>query len=263
MALSEAEELELLELEEAESAAAPKESAPKVAEPTSNFDALVSGTGQALGGFGDEIVGGIGAGVNAIAGSDKRPFIDVYREHRDRQRAKDKQAAAEHPAIYGAAKYIPQMAVAATTGGMGNVALAGLQGLGESEADLTKGEFGDAALDTAKSATVQAVVGGIGKGLSAGTKAFANSAWPTQVSEAAGKLKGLTGGVVAEIPHNVENVRKSLSWIVQNAPERLGKFGGMLRQAMQRGASAFATTNFILQQKNPEYQQILKEQDTQ
>jgi hypothetical protein len=106
-------------------------------------------------------------------------FSERYRSYRDPYRARDEAAAAEHPgAFYGAelagGAAVPLGAVglggraAATGASLGARALAGaaaaapvgaIAGLGHSKADLTQGEVGKAALDTALGAGTAAAVG--------------------------------------------------------------------------------------------------------
>lgn len=56
----------------------------------------------------------------------------------------------------------------------------------------------------------------------------------------------------------------NLSDIVARSPQALGKFAKPLQDAAARGATSLAATNFVLQQTNPEYRQmILKSPDEQ
>lgn len=45
--------------------------------------------------------------------------------------------------------------------------------------------------------------------------------------------------------------------IVEQSPEALGKFAGVLKSAAQRGSEGVAATHFILQQTSPEYRETL------
>jgi len=53
--------------------------------------------------------------------------------------------------------------------------------------------------------------------------------------------------------HNLEK-------IVRTAPQKLGKFANTLTQAAQRGGNSLAATHYVLQQKDPEYQEMLQNQ---
>ncbi len=113
-------------------------------------------------GFSDEIAGAIGSLF-----SDKS-----YSQIRDESRQANEAAKQAHGGFYLggeigggiASSLIPGLNIAkgASVGlAAGKAALAGgLAGLGSSEADLTKGDFGRAAIDTAKAAAAGAVIGG-------------------------------------------------------------------------------------------------------
>lgn len=97
---------------------------------------------------------------------------DVYRKQRDAYRSLDQQAAQAHPVLHAAGEFagaavipIPGTAEAGAGSAIARgvktgVALGAGSGLGNSEADLTKGEFGKAAGDTALGGGVGGVLGG-------------------------------------------------------------------------------------------------------
>lgn len=132
----------------------------------------------------------MGFGDEAAALFDDKP----YAEARDENRRAFRDAEAMSPKDYamghlaGAAAMIPATPSLAPVAGKsllsaGNMARAatagGIQGLGESEADLTKGDLYGAAKDTAKGAAVAAGVntglGTLGKGYKAGARYLAGS----------------------------------------------------------------------------------------
>jgi len=91
--------------------------------------------------------------------------MDVYRRKREPIREKYAAAREAHPWTYGTTQFAgavaPAAAALAGSGGMATPAvagrlalLAGTEALGHTEADLTKGEFGRAAADTALSAAI-------------------------------------------------------------------------------------------------------------
>lgn len=137
----------------------------------SKFSSWVPG-----GSFIDEIAGWIDAAVEEKTLS---PSAEGYRKHRDAYRQVNKQAVEEHPtaAKVGTAAGIAFNLLPGARAGkmaegvsLGRAALkGGAQGaayaLGESEADLTKNEFGQAALDTAMGFGVGAGAGAIGNRL--------------------------------------------------------------------------------------------------
>jgi hypothetical protein len=164
------------------------------AQRTDVGDALLRGTvSGASAGFGDELAGALEAlgskvGLRGLAGpvneihraspdEDKQSFADAYRTGRDQTRQRYHEAAAEHPWAYKGAQLggglatalVPGVGLAgqgARAGLAGAVAtgagFGGLTGLGESEADMTKGMkgVGQAFDDTKHGAFVGALTGG-------------------------------------------------------------------------------------------------------
>lgn len=211
MALTEQEELELLELEAEEAkarAAGKRASKPGPLESagrgmaqgaTVGFADEGAGIGASIkkyltdkyGGDGplagvasavkDAALGGVPAAAADFARSD--PKIETYKEGRDKWRARDDSAQEENPLEFGAGNLagaglsmmIPGANVA-TAAKM--AALGGMAGLGASEADLTEGNVKDAAIDSAGGAALGA---GVGKA--------AQAAAPI-AGKIAGKLKG-------------------------------------------------------------------------
>lgn len=53
--------------------------------------------------------------------------------------------------------------------------------------------------------------------------------------------------------------QKTTEWILDHAPQKLGRFAPILKKASEAGAQSLATTEFILGQKEPEYQKIMKD----
>lgn len=119
----------------------------------------------------------------------RAPFSDrTYDQIRDEYRADDKIAEEAHPTASTLGKvgggvataFIPGLGLAKGASllkmaGQGAV-LGGLTGLGDSEADLTKGEVGQAALDAGKGALAGGAIGGtvgaVGQGMSRGLDAL-------------------------------------------------------------------------------------------
>jgi len=200
----------------------------------SQGEAALRGVGQgATARFADELVGGARA---LAAGGDIRGLPERYRKERDAERARNKAAEEAHPKTYLAGElggavatsFIPGMGIARGATLAAGAARAGAQGavagLGGSEADLTKGEVGQAAED--------ALTGGA---VGAGTF---------------GALKG-AGRLVRGAPARVENriLSESLKGVPGNtqtkALERIGGRDGLraimredaeLAQGMRAGA---------------------------
>lgn len=137
-------------------------------------EALARGAGQGFTlGFGDEINGGVQALGDKLMGSDKS-LGDLYRRNRDVFRSENDQAKAAHPYLYGAGEVagsIPTTFLPGLNVGKGAKALqvllrtgaaGGLTGLGNSNADLTQGQYGQAAKDTAVGTGLGVAAGGAG-----------------------------------------------------------------------------------------------------
>lgn len=83
---------------------------------------------------------------------------------------------------------------------------------------------------------------------------------------------GLGGGIIPGIAsvaakrgiekygHQVGAVTMDkVSKILQRTPEVLGQYAPILQQAIQRGGTSFATQNFLLQERDPEYRKKMEE----
>ncbi len=135
-----------------------------------------SGLGLAEGGtigFSSELWAGLQAAQEATVSGDWSQFQRRYTTLRDMKEQELKQAEQDQPLAYGAAELggsfvAPGGVLAKTANTMGNVikvgaATEGLRGLGKSEADLTQGEFGQAALDVVEGGAAGAAGGAIAK----------------------------------------------------------------------------------------------------
>jgi hypothetical protein len=141
---------------------------PEAQEP-GYLEALGRGVKQGVTlGFGDEITGFL-----------ESAFTDkTYQQARDEARAKDKAAQKAHGITFGLGQIMGGAAPAIATGGAGGLAgairagagLGAASAAGESEADLSKGEFTRLASDTARGGIEGGIAGGVlhgvGRGLS-------------------------------------------------------------------------------------------------
>lgn len=59
----------------------------------------------------------------------------------------------------------------------------------------------------------------------------------------------------------VQGGQKGVAWMLDNAPQKLGKFAAPLKAAADRGGTALATTSFLLSQSDPEFQEIMKSEN--
>lgn len=137
----------------------------QVPKRTSGFESGVLGfqEGATLG-FADEIMGGVKAlGEKVGLAESQRSVFDEdtlaaeYQAQRDKYRQYQKTAQQENPEEYLGGQVVGGISSGIATAGIGPeawAAKAGIEGaaygLGSSEADLFEGEFGEAALDTAK-----------------------------------------------------------------------------------------------------------------
>lgn len=160
-----------------QTAALPPPQAMPVSDPsTSGITAATTGMlSGASGGFADEIgalgstaMKGITGVAGPLAGGSLDDLVDDYRQTRDENRAAFAKAAAAHPAISAVANLAGGAAtmggMTAPTGVVGataqGAAIGAVGGLGNSNADLTQGNVGQAAIDTAKGAALGGVTAG-------------------------------------------------------------------------------------------------------
>lgn len=155
----------------------------------SGFRGTINGLTQ---GFGDELGGameaaGAAVGIRGIGSpdaseihletdeEDKESLADTYRKTRDRRRALNKAAEEAHPGLYTtgdiAGSVVTGIAAPGTNTLKGSAAIGAVQGLGRSEADLTKpslDSYGQAAVDTVAGGAMGLAGYGIGKGIEKG-----------------------------------------------------------------------------------------------
>lgn len=160
----------------------------------SQLESGIRGAAQGLTfGFADEITAAAEAAFKAATSpEDKRSILDMYRQARDESRKNYEATREANPMTYTAGEIAGGIAPALATGGAGAItslgkvglgqaikqgAIAGagygaVQGLGATEADLTKGEVGQAGLDIGKGTLLGGAVGGAiplaGAGIKAG-----------------------------------------------------------------------------------------------
>lgn len=182
--MTEAEELELLELEseEAKAKAPPPVVAPK--EAPSGAEAFGRGAMQGASlGFGDELWGAaraLGDSLPESMGGDNRKggFLDLlkdrYKTNRDEVRTNNKRAEDAHGGLYLTGNLAGGLATAPLLGGAGagttllraagaGAALGAAQGLGSSESNTVAGDIGNTALGGALGAGAGALGYGGGK----------------------------------------------------------------------------------------------------
>lgn len=151
-------------------------------------------------GFGDEAMGWLGSVGARVMRPDlfkDESFVDTYRQGRDIARGQEQDARQANPWTYGLSEVgggimtgakmpLPKVSQGATAAGRianaaaGGATAGGVYGFGDSNADITKGEFGKAAMDTATSAGIGALTGTL---LQGGLEKYAKSRVPTPKSD--------------------------------------------------------------------------------
>lgn len=127
----------------------------------SEGESALAGASQGLTlGYGDELAGAAKAGAQAIGDRSLEGFGEHYRQNRDDARDQLAEAQTQNPKSYlagqvGGALPLAAVAPAGITGG---AAFGALSGLGSSQADLTKGQVGQAVKDTAIGGAVGAAI---------------------------------------------------------------------------------------------------------
>jgi len=151
-------------------------------EKTGQLTAAIRGGVQGIsGGFADELAGGIGGAIDYVQG--EGDLKSLYEKNRDEQRANNEQSQKDWPKTYGATQIGASVVPTALTAGTSIPAMAAsgaAQALGYSEADLTKGEVGQAAKDAALGGVIGGGTGAAIQGVSKFT--------PTILKYLSGKL---------------------------------------------------------------------------
>lgn len=188
-------------------------------------------------GFGDELAGLVESIV-----TDK-----TYEQARDESRAKNKAAQEAHPWLYGGGELAGGAATAlipgvGAAGGLGKaIATGAAAGLGSSEADLTKGEVGQAVADTAIGGALGGLAHGAGKaigGLVGGAEERADKRLLSAVGDRANKT------VRDKIATDAENVlevvkSKGLAPLAKDPVQLKAAAGTAKKQAGQAIGDAF------------------------
>lgn len=198
-------------------------------------------------GVGDEIAGALGSipGIGKYLDKplwgegSEGPAVDrTYVQSRDQNRALQETAVNRHPvAAVAGALMSPGIGKLKGVTGIAKLAgVGGLTGLGESGADLTKGEYGQAAMDTG----IGTALGGLGGAAFAGIGKLASKAKPL-FGEGLAKY---FGGVVDRATESV--AAKKAKEAAQALRAGAGKLGG----ETSAGRNALATVEEILTSPN-------------
>ncbi len=175
------------------------------------------GTGEALArGIENGATFGFGPAINGLLSTmlgpknDKLGILDQYRQNRDASREAMNAASAQHPWAYGTGSFAGAAIPAILSGGASvpesgalgaikaGAGYGALSGLGNSEADLTKGDIGGALHDTARSAALGAAI----------------SPLLQPVAKAAGELPGLLGDIGTTLT-GVKTIERPAQAVVQ------------------------------------------------
>lgn len=274
--MTEAEELEMLRLRKRKAMAA----APPGEDPD-GLSAFTRSAAQTLpAGFGNQLLaaegvlkgrlgraavaGATGGGVDGAWDALTAPgAVDEYRGLRDELVAKQEAATERDPVGSMAGKVLGSVPAALATGGStlagavgGGALLGGAQALGESEADLTRGEVGQALQDTAGGAAFGAAGGAAGHGLArlggkvaqriAGRAAPRAAAAGAEIDRLAvegnrqrlRELAGKLGGEVQKGSRMAENLRRVGGRLDPADAARLQQLDPELRALEQRVAGS-------------------------
>lgn len=197
---------------------------------------LRGGIQGATAGFGDELGGGIRAleqkGIDLYTGNKEGTLADAYRSNRDELRAKDEAARTANPKSFMVGEAGGGLATLAVPGmGEANIAklaaLGGLQGLGSSNADLTKDEFGKAAFDVGEGAAIGGLTGAVGKGL---TKVLSPEAWQSLAQSRGAKALGFTKRLL-------------------NTPQKIARAGETAQTMLDKGVITSGATPDIMNER--------------
>lgn len=204
----------------------------------SRFESILGGlqSGVTLG-YDDELAGLSGA-VGAKSAGDGASFWDLYRQARDEARAQQAIAQKAHPIMHN----VGLGASAALSGPVAAVSklpliatLGGLNGLGHSQADLTEGEVGQAALDVGRGAATSGLMAGLMPALANNVagKVFRSPESQAMARARAGKIfggdaqilsdKGARMGTVLEGPSAQKILAKKLSRIEEEPLPFMGE----------------------------------------
>jgi hypothetical protein len=93
-----------------------------------------------------------------------------------------------------------------------------------------------------------------------GLERLATSPIPQRIANTvSGIAKGVPfGGELSKPVQALPEAQKGVAWALDHAPQTLGKFAPILKNASKTGAAGVATADFLLSQKNPEYQELKK-----
>lgn len=204
-------------------------------------------------------------------------FGDAYRSARDEERFFNNQAADQHEALYSGGQLASGLALPLGAPSLGKTIAQGAGiGLGQSNADLTQGEFGEAAQD-AKSGALAAGLGygaakTVGPLAVGGTKTIAQGVQKADemFPGMAGALIGGTVGhgllpghgtvigsiVGAQLGHG-KGLQKVIDFLstIQH-PDELGNFGPVIMKLKEQGPKALGVGASIMSQ-NPDFQDAL------
>lgn len=204
-------------------------------------ESLLRGGAQGLSlGFADELAGAGGAALDSLKGSDSS-LVANYIKHRDAYRAEDAAAKAANPKTFMGGQIGGSLATAAipglnvgaaeTLGGraLGAAGLGAVAALGNSKADLTQGDIGGAAKDTA----VGGALGGVLQPAIEGLVAPAVGAIGSKIGDMAGWAGKKALNTAFDVPEavterylaNPEGVNNALSseGVSQKLADTLGE----------------------------------------
>lgn len=247
-------------------------------EVPSEVESALRGAAQGASlGFADELTGALEAGGEALLHPSKlTELAELYRKHRDESRRAYEAAESTNPLSYmggqfaGGAATIPLMGPAGEAGAFKNILtaakLGGIQGLGSSEADITKGEIGKAVGDIKTGAELGAVGGVAGETLGGIANYLKNKPIAEDIAKSYqfGK-QGVKLGSTEEargIAEDFINKIQKVGDITERVGSELGeKQAGILESATRGGVNLAEQLQEPLLQRKQQVEALLKNSD--
>lgn len=71
-------------------------------------------------------------------------------------------------------------------------------------------------------------------------------------------LTGVPQGI-SDAAKGVQGAQKGVAWLLDNAPQTLGKYGARLQEAAKQGPGALAALDILMQKQDPQYMKLRQE----
>lgn len=217
------------------------------AAPIGKLKSAVLGASQGASmGFGDEgaaLIADIGKGMM----TGKMPTVEGYRAARDQFRGKISAARKENPKSYIGGELAGSAATMLIPGTQATTipklaAIGAAQGLGNSEADLTRGNFGGAAKDTAVGGAAGAVLGAVAPAVVKGAAKFVPYAGKKLMSSVLGPSEDAITAYLKD-PFTIKSA--SMEGLAEQMPQVANKFKAIIKETGAKAKAVLSTSRFI------------------